>query len=486
MTIRTCNHIVRGFGAVIAVLLSAAVILPAHAQSAESTVNGNKAQISLADARSRIDQAIATPSVMTAIMQHLCSDDQKQFLADVNKAIADMPASTEEKAAKFLNVNHAALKGAADGNVVTLIAEVFATVTVEALTVINERFAIDLFSRSLDANSGYTDAQFLQVALEVMSKVNERCEGMDDESPRCVFAILMLVRASNGSPNDLSETLIDTLKDEGVRALARNVWIPSALGTGDQSQSYESILAAADAGRRPDFDFVLVIAGPQYGDAILADIITKTNSVFSNYRTPVLDAVENPLSGSATGIPLNPIDANADPVVVAPGIESAALLNLEAEIWYAYFSSLQLFFENREIYHPGDNHRMEWAEVCNWIVKKKIDVSDLAASHYKVASLLLGSGVLADTNKFAIGNFSLGDKISFKVFQDGNSVATNSIVSMIQVCNDLGGAGVSWTSSVSATGLVSKAEINAATGEITITPDNNVTQLFIRLNIPKD
>jgi len=280
---------------VVTVLLVGA--LSALAQSTEQKLAENKTQISLADARSRIDSAIETPAVMTQIMKHLSAADQKQFLADVNKAISDMPASAEEKAAKFLNINHAALKGAAEGNVATLIAEVYATVPADALTVINERFAIDLFNRSGDANATYTDAQFEEIALTVMKKVNERCEETDNAAPRAAFAILMLLRASNGTPADLSDKLIDTLPTEAAKELARNEWIPAALGQGDRQQSYESILASADAGRRPDYDFVLVIAGPQFGDSILLDLLGKNNDpqAFMSTRTPVLDAVENPL-----------------------------------------------------------------------------------------------------------------------------------------------------------------------------------------------
>jgi len=281
------------------VLLTAGAF-PARAQSTERKLAANKTMISLVDARNRIDKAIAAPVVMTAIMKHLSAADQKQFLADVNKAISDMPASAEEKAAKFLNVDHAALKGAAKGNVSTLIAEVFATVPVDALTVINERFAIDLLNRST-AGVTYTDAQFTQIARDVMAKVNERCAEADNGDPRSAFAILMLLRASGGSPADLSEKLVDTLKTEEAKEMARNEWIPAALGKEDRSQiSYESLLASADAGRRPDYDFVLIIAGPQYCDSVLQDILGKNSDplTFISTRTPVLDAVENPLRHS--------------------------------------------------------------------------------------------------------------------------------------------------------------------------------------------
>jgi len=297
-------------------VILAAGALSVQAQSTEQKLESNKTLISLADARSRIDKAIETPAVMTAIMKHLSAADQKQFLADVNKAVSDLPASVEEKTAKFLNVNHAALEGAAKGNVSTLVAEIYATVPVESLTVINERFAVDMFSRSADSNVTYTDEQFTKIAKDLMNKVCERCEETDNGSPRCALAILMLLRASNGSPATLSDTLIDTLKHDDAKELARSEWIPSGLGNGDRQQSYESILASADAGRRPDFDFVLVIAGPQFSCSVLHDILGKNNDplAFMQTRTPVLDAVENPLRHQTPIIGADIADrANLDP-----------------------------------------------------------------------------------------------------------------------------------------------------------------------------
>lgn len=264
---------------------------------AQSAADKSAAQSSLAEARGKIDKAIESPAEMGNIMKELSAEDQKQFLADVNKAIGDMPASAEEKAAKYLNVNHAALKAAQKGNTKALLAEVFATVPPEALTVINERFATDLVNRSADPSVTYTDDEFTQLAVDTMKVINDRTEELDNGSPRSAFAILMFVRASNGTPADLADKLIDTLKSDDVKELAKDDWIPAALGKDGREQSYDPLLTAADAGLRPDFAAVLVIAGPQYLEAILADLTGKNTDGknYSRTHTPVLDAVENPL-----------------------------------------------------------------------------------------------------------------------------------------------------------------------------------------------
>ena len=285
--------------AVMMVLMVAGVAV-FGAQSAAEKLATDKTQISLADARGKIDKAIASPAVMGELMKRLSAEDQVKFLADVNKAISDMPASIEEKTAIFLNINHVALKSAQEGNATALLAEMFATVPPEALTVINERFATDLVNRAANPNVTYTDEQYAKLAVEIMQKINDRTEETDNGSTRSAFAILMFLRGSNETGDaleKLQEQLIGTLKHDDAKALARDEWIPAALGKDGREKNYEPLLASADAGRRPDYNQVLVIAGPQYLDSILLDLSGKSTErhAYVRTRTPVLDAVENPM-----------------------------------------------------------------------------------------------------------------------------------------------------------------------------------------------
>ena len=298
------------------VLLAIAGSATVLAQSAGEKPVAGKAAMSLADARGKIDQAIESPELMKEIMKQLSAEDQRQFLADVNKAIGDMPASVEEKTAKYLNINHAALTAAQKGNTTALLAEVFATVPPEALTVINERFAQDLLNRAANPNVTYTDEQYTKIATETMKAINERTEETDNGSTRSAFAILTFLRASNmtdASLEKLQEALVDTLKHDDAKDLAKSEWIPAALGKDGREAGYEPILASADAGRRPDFGFTLDIAGPQYIESILEDIGGKNTERMSFIRTrsPFLDAVQNPLVHMTPVLHDEPIGADA-------------------------------------------------------------------------------------------------------------------------------------------------------------------------------
>lgn len=273
-------------------------VAAASARAAEKEGADKAAKTTLVEARGQIEAVIAEPSKMTSVMQGLSAGEQTQFLADVNKAIADMPASIEEKTSTFLEVNRAAISAAAEGNVANVTAEMFATVSPEALPTLVESLSSDMFNRSSDANKNLTDAQFVEASKKIMEAVNERCESTDNGSPRAAMAIVMVVRGSNGTIPDLADTLADTMKHDDAKEMAKTEWLPSATGAKGREQSYDSILASADAGKRPDSQQVLVLpAGSLFHTAALADSLGKNNDPAAeiNASTPILDATENTL-----------------------------------------------------------------------------------------------------------------------------------------------------------------------------------------------
>ena len=228
------------------ILASAACVaaVPANSSGSASRLQSNKAQISLADARSRTDKAIAKPAVMKAIMQHLSAADQKTFLADVNAAIATMPGSDAERTATFVAVNRAALEGSKPGNVSTLVAECFATVPVSALPALNESLGSDLLNRATDSSNTYTDDDYLRVASAMMAKVNARTAEADHGDVRSGFAALMVIHGSNTTKPEIVNGVTAMLPASAQNA-AKSEWFPAALAEGT-AKSYDPMLAAAD------------------------------------------------------------------------------------------------------------------------------------------------------------------------------------------------------------------------------------------------
>ena len=263
-------------------------LLMVIAMALAGTLVAQDKAMTLADARGKIGDVIADPASMTSVMKQLSAADQTTYLADVNAAIAKMPGSAEEKTSKFLNVDAAALKGAKENNLTALVAEVFATVPPESLTAVNERFAADMFNRAADPSKTYTDEQYTEIAKTVLNKVQDRTATADNAGVRDTFAILMLIRASNGSPADLRDTLVNELRDPATKELAQNEWISPALGQG-QEKTYDPMLGASDAGDQPNLDMVLDVPWTLANEALMGDIASECSlGDYSNSITPQL------------------------------------------------------------------------------------------------------------------------------------------------------------------------------------------------------
>ncbi len=229
--------------------------------------------MSLEAASQRIHEAATNPATMTAIMKQLSAQDQVTFLDRVNEAIAGLPAQEEERVALYLNANSAALKGAAKGNLTTLLAEVYATVPLTALTVINEGFAKDLLARDANPAKPISDAQMVAIATAVMNKVQERTVNTPNAGERNAFALLTMERAAQGSPANLRETLLAGMTDPATRETAKTTWLPATRGEG-QTQTYAPMLGQTQdiSSEPPIVPIVLQFAGPQQQMALLADL----------------------------------------------------------------------------------------------------------------------------------------------------------------------------------------------------------------------
>ena len=242
--------------------------------------------LSLADASGKIAEVVQNPSLMGELVSQLSTEDATAFLARVNAAIADLPDKSEAKVAKFMEVNAAALKNVEENARTTILAEMFATVPAEALAVINEQFAANLINRDADPAKPLTDEDMTKVAKEVVAKTQARTGSASDANVRNAFAIVTMLRASNGKPETLRDELLGMIADPAARETVKNEWVPAAMGEG-QAKSYEPMLAAADAGEMPDASVVVKISGAQSMEALLAGMVGESG--FDALPDPVND-----------------------------------------------------------------------------------------------------------------------------------------------------------------------------------------------------
>lgn len=235
------------------------------------------AQMPRSEWHAKVGDCALDPAVLKATITRLSSADKTAFLAEVNDAISKMPGSTEVKAAKFLAANRAAVEGAGSADRLAVLSEVFATVPVEHLTVINEEFAKNEFSRPPTMD----DAAFSNVVSVAMAKIVQRCASAESGSVRSTMAGLMFVRAA-GSAAGTAESVVIASLPEDARKEAGSSWIPAALGKG-QSQTYDPMLGMAQAGDEPDHAVVVSISHPQMLDSMLFDLQTGKIAGTSNF-----------------------------------------------------------------------------------------------------------------------------------------------------------------------------------------------------------
>ena len=256
---------------------------------------GDTTAMSLSSARQKIDEVIEDASVMTEIMAALSAEDQVKFLSEVNAAISRMPGSSEARTAALLNIDSAALRAAKSGNLSNLVAEVFATATIESLPVLSERFAEDLFNREASQRDKFTDEQFIKVAKETMAVVNARTESVDSGDVRRAFVALMFIRSANSDSESIFKALADAMPEKS-REVATQEWLPEALGKDGKEASYDALFAVANGGVLPDIVKTLEIAGPQFQAVLLSDLTGSNTDPFmkTTERTPITDAIFNP------------------------------------------------------------------------------------------------------------------------------------------------------------------------------------------------
>ena len=218
----------------------------------------------------KVGECAQNPTLLKQTIAQLSDEDQVAFLAEVNDAISKMPGSDEAKAAAFLDANRAAVSGASPANRTAVLAEVFATVPPEYLTVINESFASDLFNRNANPSKTFTDEEYTSVAKTAMAAIVARCATAENSAVRDTFAALMFERASGGSPANLRDTLVAELPAD-AQETAKSEWIPAAMGEG-REKTYDPMLGVSGAGEEPNHAAVLQLANMQVGQALLADM----------------------------------------------------------------------------------------------------------------------------------------------------------------------------------------------------------------------
>lgn len=255
----------------------------------------------------KVGECALDPAALKNTISQLSSEDKAAFLAEVNAAIDKMPGSAESKAARFLAANRAAVAGAGAADRMTVLAEVYATVPPESLTIINEEFAKNEFARP----STMTDGEYQNIVTQAMQRVVQRTATAEAGSVRAGFAGLMFIRAAGTASDATTDAVVAALPSD-AQADAKGSWFPSALGQ-NGAATYDPMLAAAQAGDEPDHAVVVSITRSQLIDSMLADLQSGDDARESAAKNQAAFTAANDEEGVGVGLTRVPRDRVMNP-----------------------------------------------------------------------------------------------------------------------------------------------------------------------------
>lgn len=184
----------------------------------------------------------------------LSANERIDFVRSMNAMLPNFPAATQQSRIETIyRLNRDFIKAAPIIDRRRVLAEVYATVPDYALPALTDGLSSKIFNR---AAMGFKkdDDSFQNFALSAMLSIYRRCRIDNNLSVtnnlvvsnqrRIAFAVVMFLKASEGIPEDFLDQLIAFVPDT-VRDIAREEWIPQAMGVDDKKPTYEPMLAAA-------------------------------------------------------------------------------------------------------------------------------------------------------------------------------------------------------------------------------------------------
>lgn len=251
----------------------------------------------------------------------LDKDDKVELVRTMNETLTKQKEGAGEAArAKRLQtiyaLNRDAVRAAKNADKKSVIAEVFATAPIDALPVITDRFATELFTREAAGLDPKTDA-FVEFAAATLLKVNARVRQLPTArlpGVRSAFAVIAFLKASEGQPEDLRESLLFYVLT-GSTGLARTQWIPAAMGDDGKEPSYQAMLTAGLAGEEPAHAVALPLRSPERGNKLVGSDLRVKNA--RDVSGPEGEGPEQGLGGEFDGnfgaVPRGSVDNKNSP-----------------------------------------------------------------------------------------------------------------------------------------------------------------------------
>lgn len=194
--------------------------------------------------------------------QGLTDEDQISFVQTVNRSMAKDEGKLDSRRIETLyRVNRDAVKGAPEEDRKSVLAEVFATAPVKCLPFFTDKFAKEVFARSV-MDYGPRREAFVEFASAALMQISRRCRRSDNLSAfRSVFAVIMFLKASEGSPDDLRESFMIYVPS-GLHEISRDEWLPAVFGDMGDAPTYQPMMESVHRREPPDHRIEVGVAAP--------------------------------------------------------------------------------------------------------------------------------------------------------------------------------------------------------------------------------
>ena len=188
----------------------------------------------------------AAPAVDDAF-KGISVKDQIELVRALNSSMDAFKAAEDVRAATAYRLNRDAVRAVSTKDRRRVLAEVFATIPDYALPKLADGLAKEVFNRK-SAGFSPNDDSFQNFALSAMLSICQRCRADGalalSNQRRIAFAAIMFLKASEGDPEDFLDQLLVFIPDT-IRDIARDEWIPAAMGEENRKPTYEPMMVAA-------------------------------------------------------------------------------------------------------------------------------------------------------------------------------------------------------------------------------------------------
>ena len=223
--------------------------------------------------------------LLNSTFLELDKDDKVDLVRSMNQTFTkekDENETAEAKAKRIKKVyalNRDAVRAAKDADKKLVVAEVFATAPMEALPMITDGFAKEVFTRKM-MNLSEKDDSFVEFAAATLLRVNSRLRQISTArfpGARSAFAVISFLKASDGKPEDLRDQLMFYVLT-GSEVLARTKWVPAAMGDDGKPPSYQPIFEAGYMGEEPPHQNLHPMKSPELGNLLVGSELRVKNA----------------------------------------------------------------------------------------------------------------------------------------------------------------------------------------------------------------